>query len=334
MGIINDMKKLLFGAKAVGKSAANKAVDAGKEAGEELMERSGEMFEKAKDKAGDVLEKARDIAEDVGGKILTAGEKAYDSAKSFAEDVTNDIFDEKEPEPKPTETKPADTTASHPPITDPDLLLEAPDEPQEPEINPLLKKAASTAEKVGEKVLDAGDKAMEKASELAEKVGEQLKTKGEDMLHTFKGAAEKASDKFEALFDKAQEEAAKEEAESSIVKDAKKTIDETTSQMEDFMSKAKEFTDEPPKTSPNLGKSELAGKDDFFEKAKRFAEGDYHGTGKKTEEGKITLSEDPTHEPKKKDNGGAIKGFDDLDGDGDHLIDDAIIDDGDDDDKK
>ena len=41
MGIINDMKKLLFGAKAVGKSATKKAVDAGKEAGEELAERGG-----------------------------------------------------------------------------------------------------------------------------------------------------------------------------------------------------------------------------------------------------------------------------------------------------
>ena len=326
MGIINDMKKLLFGAKAVGKSAAEKAVDAGKEAGEELIDRTAEMMEKAKDKAGDAVEKAKDIAEDVGDKILTAGEKVYHSAKSFAEDVTKDIFDEKEEVEKVPESKPAENTMATTPITDPDSLLEAPDEPEKPEVNPLLKKAADTAEKVGEKVFDAGEKAMEKAGEFAEKVGEQVKAKGGDVLKTFKEAAEKAGDKFEDLFEKAQEEAAKEEAEPSIVKDAKKAVDDTTSSMDEFLSKAKEFTDEPPKTSPNLGKSELSGKDDFFEKAKRFAEGDYHDTGKKKEEGKITLSEDPTHEPKKKNNGGEIKGFDDLDGDGDHLIDDAIID--------
>ncbi|MBK7335637.1 MAG: hypothetical protein IPJ00_05510 [Saprospirales bacterium] len=98
--------------------------------------------------------------------------------------------------------------------------------------------------------------------------------------------------------------------------------------MDEFVEKAKEFSDEPPKTTAKLSQSELSGKDDFFEKAKRFAEGDYHNTGKK-EEGKITLSQDPDHVAKKKKEG-EIKGFDDHDGDGDHLIDDAIIDDGDD----
>ena len=47
MGFFNEMKKALFGAKSVAKSAAGKAVDAGKEAGEELRDKSEELFDKA-----------------------------------------------------------------------------------------------------------------------------------------------------------------------------------------------------------------------------------------------------------------------------------------------
>jgi len=307
MGILNDMKKLLFGAKAVGKSAAEKAVEKAEDLGDKLKDKAEDVGEKLKDKTEDVVEKAKDIVEDVGDKILDAGEKVYHSAKDFAEGVTKDVFGKDEPAPqKPAETPPpAGTNATQQPITDPDSLLEAP----ETTVNPLIEKARETAEKVGEQVMETGKEAMK----------------------TFKSAAEKAKDKFEELFEKAQEEAAKEESESSIVKDAKKTVDETTSTMDEFTSKAKEFADEPPKTNPKLSQSELTGKDDFFEKAKRFAEGDYHNTGKKKKEGEITLSKDPDHPANKKDKEkGDIKGFDDHDGDGDSLIDDAIIDEGND----
>jgi ElaB/YqjD/DUF883 family membrane-anchored ribosome-binding protein len=307
MGILNDMKKLLFGAKAVGKSTTQKAVDAGKEAGEELMDKTGEMLEKAKVKT-----------EDLGDKILTAGEKAFQSVESFVEDLTKE--EEKEEKMEEPE-KPAAPQSQASQSTTP------PPPPQEPEpLHPFVEKAQETAEKVGGKVLQAGEKALDKAGDLAEKVGDKVMDKGEDVMKTFQGAAEKAGKKFEDFFEKAQEEAAKEQAESSIVQDAKKAADDATSQMDELLEKAKEFSDQPPKTSAKLSQSELSGKDDFFEKAKRFAEGDYHNTGKKEEEGKITISNDPDHQPKKKDVG-EIKGFDDNDGDGDHLIDDAIIDD-------
>ncbi|MBK6902584.1 MAG: hypothetical protein IPH04_07165 [Saprospirales bacterium] len=95
MGILNDMKKLLFGAKAVTKSATEKVVDKAEDIGAKI-----------KDQTEEVVEKAKDIAQDVGDKILDAGEKAYHSAKNFAEDVTKDMFGKDEPEPPKTETPP------------------------------------------------------------------------------------------------------------------------------------------------------------------------------------------------------------------------------------
>jgi vacuolar-type H+-ATPase subunit H len=249
MGIINDMKKLLFGAKAVGKSAAEKTGEAVKEASEELAERAGETFEKAKY-----------VAEDIGDKILTTGEKVYDSAKSYADEILT-------------------------------------------------------------------DERVEKAKEVAEKVGEKVISTSEEALKTLKGAADKASEKFQDFFEKAQEEAAKEEADSTIVRDAKKTVEDTTARMDEFTKKAQESADEVPKKPyANLEKSELTGKDDFFSKAQRFSEGDYHDQGKPKEEGTMSIIENP-EENSKKDPQGEIKGFEDHDGDGDFLIDDAIIDD-------
>jgi len=248
MGILNDMKKLLFGAKAVGKSAAEKTGEAVKEAGEELAERAGETIEKAKD-----------VAEDIGDKILTTGEKVYDSAKKYADEIF-------------------------------------------------------TEERV------------EKAREVTEKVGEKVIATGEEVYNTLKGAADKAGEKFQDFFEKAQEEAAKEETDSTIVKDAKKTVEDTTAQMDEFTKKAQEFADEPPKSPySKLEKSELTGKDDFFAKAQRFSEGDYHDQGKPKEEGTMSIFDAPAEKPKK-DPQGEIKGFEDHDGDGDFLIDDAIID--------
>ena len=69
-----------------------------------------------------------------------------------------------------------------------------------------------------------------------------------------------------------------------------------------------------------LNKSTLEGKDDFFAKADRYAKGDFK------KEGEINIvdvkeGEAVDKEPFK----GDIHGFNDLDGDGDPLIDDAII---------
>ena len=79
----------------------------------------------------------------------------------------------------------------------------------------------------------------------------------------------------------------------------------------------KEFADE----DLNTGQSSLLdGKDDFFSKANQYADGDYGAfdDGKP----KIVKNEDVV-EPLQKP--GKAAGFEDLDGDGDEIIDDAIM---------
>ena len=74
----------------------------------------------------------------------------------------------------------------------------------------------------------------------------------------------------------------------------------------------------------NVKGSLMDGHDDFFEKASKYADGDYHNQGTMdTQMGDVTIKKNPDYiqpEPK-----GSVKGFEDLDGDGDELIDDAIV---------
>ena len=78
----------------------------------------------------------------------------------------------------------------------------------------------------------------------------------------------------------------------------------------------KEFADETLTTGDSL----LKDTDDFFSKADKFAAGDYDSFS----EGKITIQDKKVETtPKEVDK---ATNFDDLDGDGNEIIDDAIID--------
>jgi hypothetical protein len=65
--------------------------------------------------------------------------------------------------------------------------------------------------------------------------------------------------------------------------------------------------------------STLSGTDSFFDRAARFADGDYANEGGKD----MQIKQNPDAKPKEE--GGLIAGFLDSDGDGDSLIDDAEI---------
>ena len=68
----------------------------------------------------------------------------------------------------------------------------------------------------------------------------------------------------------------------------------------------------------------LDGFDDFFSKAARFADGDYHNKGA---EDKPEVSIDKSKKQDRPKHTGKLTNFSDNDGDGDELIDDAIIED-------
>ncbi len=138
-------------------------------------------------------------------------------------------------------------------------------------------------------------------------------------------------DRTNDLVEKANAEAAKDNLENQI--DEASTLGE---RLEKHI-KGKDILDQkdPPIGYDKLNESLLEGKDDFWSKAEKYAEGDYSGKGKdetpaasndifaNTEERQKKLEEAPE---KKEPFKGEIKGFTDNDGDGDPLIDDAIID--------
>lgn len=326
MGFFNEIKKVLFGAKAVTKSAADKAADYGKEKGADFLDSADDFLGSAKETAGDVGSSMKEKGSDFLGKAKDA---AGDFKESFSE-KTSDFVDGA----KDVANKTYDSLAE----------------------NEMVNKAGDVAEDVGGKILDAGKKFEEKAGSVAENVGGVILDKGGDLLekgkdlsenigekiHDFaEDAMEKANDlggsimdKTNDLVEKANAEAAKDNLENQI--------DEASSLGERLEKhiKGKDILDQKdaPIGYDNLKEDLLEGKDDFWSKAEKYAEGDYSGKGKddapsaandifaNTEERQKQLEEAAEETPEKKPFKGEIKGFTDNDGDGDPLIDDAIID--------
>lgn len=88
MAFFNDLKKLLFGAKAVTKSATEKAVDATKEA------------------SSDLWDKVQDTASDLGKTVAEKADLAMDKAAELAETAKEKVSDFVNETPKPAEATP------------------------------------------------------------------------------------------------------------------------------------------------------------------------------------------------------------------------------------
>lgn len=168
--------------------------------------------------------------------------------------------------------------------------------------NETIQNLGDTAEKIGDKVLNVGEDvyeklenvggdAFEKAKDLSETLGEKVMEGGSILADKAKEVGAEAKDKFDDLVEKAQIDA-------EIEKNTPK----------------KEFADTPIDLEDSL----LDDTDDFFSKAAKYADGDYSGKGKAEPEMKIEQLEAPKEQIR-------AAGFTDLDGDGDEIIDDAII---------
>ncbi len=166
--------------------------------------------------------------------------------------------------------------------------------------SPAVKKAAEVSEKVGDEILTAGEAIVEKGKTVSEDLGSKILDIKDDMVDKAKDTASKLGDKLSETMDKADKWA---EAEKAKPK--------------------KDFADD----DLAVGGSLLDGEDDFFSKASQYADGKYDSFS----EGKITIKE--SEEKKTTDNRKAT-GFTDNDGDGNEIIDDAIIDDENPEDKK
>ncbi len=333
MSILNDFKKLLFGAKSVAKSAADKTVEAGKEAGHELMDKSGDLFEKATGKVEQIGAVVMDKAEDIGQKIWTETEDFVAKARQYAETVTRgpkeEIVDER--------SAPLTEVPDVPPVSATPVMPEALTVPAAPNVAEQIgekvgevavnvgEKVEGMAAQVGSKVLDAaeniGAKALDVSADLGEKlkgvsenIGETVIEKSGELYEKAKSFGENLLGKADDLVEKAQRAA-----------EAEANLDDTTAkaqQINDLLSSKVE--ESAPKGGPIDTKEGLLGKhDSFFDRAQRFAEGDYHNEGGRN----TRLFTNPDDAQAKNKKGGKAAGFEDLDGDGNELIDDAIIED-------
>jgi len=272
MGLVNDLKKIFFGAEALTKSAMEKGKDAAASTVENLSE---EITSKTSGLKDAVIEKAGDAMDTVQNTDILG--KASETMNDISKTVTQ----------KASETF--------------EQLKE----------NESLKNASKSLE-------DLAGKAGEKVGDLSETIGTTVFGENNERLDQLKDLSEdiggKVLDAKEKIVDKAKE----------LKVDLDEKIDETIEKAKDLEAKeAFEKTQRQNTPPTDHGDSLLDDTDDFFSKAEKYADGDYSVFS----EGKITLDKETsitTSDVPKKNVKAA--GFEDLDGDGNEIVDDAIID--------
>lgn len=248
-------------------------------AADKAGEKAQEMGDDFSVKASETWEKTKDVAEDIGEKIVTKAKEGYQDAK----EAVSDLWDKKDDWTQ--KTPPTEKTATE-------------------------KSAFTTGEKLGETAAKTWDKAKEEGKELldkavekSDKVWEKTEQVSEDLWNKAKDAATKVGQKFEEGVDSMLEKA----------KALDKKIEEETDKID---ANRDGWADTTVKDKLKEHESTLKGKDDFFERAARYGDGDY-SMGKPI----ITKPEDVPEDgmtplPPLPEN--------------DDFADDAIIDDGDD----
>lgn len=239
MSILTDLKRLLFGAKAVTKSAADKTEETIKETIQETREDLDAWMDRIRKEAGTEPAEPANLS----------------------------------PPPRTTDTPDALTQAGETiRETGSDLLHKAGDlaEKTGSKILEQGKRVEEGIEEIGEKVLSAGEQVAEKAGKIAEKVGEEIMEKGGAILdrakELLKETSDKAGEKAGKIFDEAQEAAARHDLEEAARKAAE---DARTAKFRGDSPQGKshkEALDEPL----------LEKTGGFFEKADEFAKGNYH----------------------------------------------------------
>ncbi len=262
---------------------------------------------------------AKSVAKSMGKEVEDKAEELKKEARDWMEEPETEV----EPEP---DQNPAEESGTNPEsgLLEDDLFKTA-----EEELKKAPKVDTSFADKTAEKMKDLADDVGEKlgatASELEERIldrnreedpewlksakekteglGEKVMETGDKVWGRAKDLGKDLKGRFDELAEKAKEELEKEKLEEEIQK-AEKTAEEVAEQ-----------TKKDTRDGGLLKKHES-----FFDKAARFAEGDYRSEG----DFRIEKSDAPKEEKEKDER--KVKGFDDLDGDGDEIIDDAILD--------
>ena len=250
MGIVNDLKKIFFGASSVAKSAAETTGDFIKEEGGDILAKGKDIVSEAGKTVLDKTSELKDAVSDNSGGIL-------DTAKEKMTDLADGISDN--PMVQSAKEKLTDVA---------DGLAE----------NPLVQSAQEKAENLGRKILDTGGDAAEKGLEVSESVGEKLLEAKDRVAKNASEMKDQISEKMDETMKKAQAWEAEQANKPPKGEFAEKDLDAGGSLLDgtdDFFSKADKFGDgdynavnegkltieESPKdTSKKL--SDLAGFDD------------------------------------------------------------------------
>ena len=309
------------------KHASGEAVDAA----DDLLDATKQAASELAAKAPDYLRKGKDALEGLGDKVWKDDEAKADKAQDLRRDagdpkdpfrhlnldtpanprersVLGDQLDERSAEQRKTGT-PIDFESDIPAGT-PAASAKEPGA-----IRQINDAALDAAAKAGLAAKEQAGKLAGKIGDVSERVGAKVMQHGDVALSK---AAEKGAElkgKFDDFVDHANVEADKMKLEESIEK-AKRAGEQAEARARAFDGKEGER---------DTSESTLDGTDSFFERAGRFADGDYQNEGGKD----MTIKKNP--HPEQKPKGGMIAGFEDADGDGDSLIDDAILDEDDDD---
>ncbi|NJB85738.1 ElaB/YqjD/DUF883 family membrane-anchored ribosome-binding protein [Lewinella marina] len=303
MPLFNDLKRIFFGAKSVAKHQASRAGEKAREAGDELAEQGDELLDLTRRAAGEFVARAPEFIDrgkhalsDLGDAVWKeepAEDELTDTPPAPAGNrKAKDIIDEELTFGNLNLTPEADAPKSGSVDFEADLLESEPPSPKPPS---AFRQAADAG-------LDAAAQAGLKAKKVAEDVGDDFLNRAAETGARLKGKAD-------AFIEHANREAERMKAEEAA-QQAKAAAEQAAARARAFDNREGERDD---------AKSTLSGTDSFFDRADRFARGDYHNEGGKD----MRILDDPDYQPRKK--GDRIAGFEDHDGDGDSLIDDAEI---------
>jgi polyhydroxyalkanoate synthesis regulator phasin len=208
-------------------------------AADKAAEKGRELGDEFADKASETWTKGKEFAEDLGEKIVTGTKEGIKEVK----EVVNDLWDKKDDwtqKTPPPADKPVDETAAF----------------------TTGEKLGENAAKTWDKVKEEGKEILDKAVEKSDKVWEKTEAVSEDLWNKAKDAATKVGQKVEEGIDSMLEKA----------KALDKKIEEETDKVD---ANRDGWADTTVKDKLKEHESTLKGKDDFFERAARYGDGDY-----------------------------------------------------------
>lgn len=182
--------------------------------------------------------------------------------------------------------------------------------------HPVVEKAEEISEKVGNKILGKEKENLKKAEEIVENVGDNVLKTGKQAMEKGKTVSENVGEKII-------------EAKDKLVEKAKEVTDKLGDKLDETIKKAEKMeAEEKANPTPefaekpiNLDDSLLDDTDDFFSKADSYSKGDYHSFSTEP----VISKNKPEDSEKKIPNKPKAAGFEDMDGDGDEIVDDALI---------